>query len=342
MIAHNPTTPIVRTVLGDISPADLGRTYCHEHLIIDSKLIAVEFPHIHLYDIPSAVAELQDCRAGGVQSVIDAMPCSAGRQVEALAEISVLSRVHIVTATGLHHDRYYGPLHWSNRVSQEELTELFILDVTSGIDRFDYTGPIVERTDSRAGLIKVATSGAKLDARDQRNIEAIARAHISTGAPILTHCEDGHGALEQVAALTAFGVSPQSIILSHVDKGRKSSDSADRAHLRDIAATGVFLEFDQALRQELVGHSDSFELIADLFSEGYGDHVVVGTDGARRSLWRSLGGEPGLDWLINSAPTRLRDAGLTESDIDRVFVDNPKRALSFVPVADSLSGMESR
>lgn len=322
---------IVRTVRGDISPFDLGKTYCHEHLIIDSKLIAVEFPHIHLHSVANAVDELSDCKQGGLSALIDAMPCSSGRQVEKLFEISTLADIHIVVATGLHHDRYYGDLHWSNRVSVDTLTELFVADVTIGIDRFDYTSPVIDRTNSRAGIIKVATSGPNPDSRDLRNLEAVANAHVATGAPVITHCEDGEGALEQVAALNKYGVPSQSIILSHVDKGKKYDDPNHRQQLTDIAQTGVFLEFDQALRQGLVGEVDSIRLVAELFSKGFGEQVVVGTDGARRSLWRSLGGEPGLDWLITAAPKSMTEQGLSDFDINRIYVENPRAALSFDP-----------
>lgn len=324
-------TDIVRTVRGDISPSELGKTYCHEHLIIDSKMIAVEFPHIHLHSVSSAVDELIDCKQEGLSALIDAMPCSAGRQVEKLAEISSMTDMHIVVATGLHHDRYYGNLHWSNRVSVDVLTELFIADVTVGIDRFDYTSPVIDRTNSKAGVIKVATSGSNPDTRDLRNLEAVANAHVATGAPIITHCEGGEGALEQVAVLNKHGVQSRSIMLSHVDKNKKSESPHHRQHLIDIAQTGVFLEFDQALRQGLTGELDSVRLIAELFSEGFGEQVVVGTDGARRSLWRSLGGEPGLGWLIASAPQLLINQGLSISDISRIYVENPRAVLSFDP-----------
>jgi|AntAceMinimDraft_1070359.scaffolds.fasta_scaffold01006_3 phosphotriesterase-related protein len=323
--------PIVRTVLGDIDPTHLGRTYCHEHLIIDSKLIASEFPHIYLHDTKVAITEVQACKIAGVGTMLDCMPVSAGRQIESLVEIAQSTDIHVVSVTGLHHDRYYGPKHWSNRVSSEQLTDLFVADVTQGIDRFDYTSPIVERTKHCAGVIKVATDGGELDERDQRNLTAVAQAHIITGAPILTHCEDGLGAIQQVNGLVDRGVEPESIVLSHVDKGRSSQSQQDKDHLHAIARTGAYLEFDQALRQGMTGSTSSVRLVKDLFDHGFGDQIVMGTDGARRSLWRSLGGEPGLDWLAAHGSTELLNAGLSIEQIDQIFVFNPMKFLAFVP-----------
>ena len=40
------------------------------------------------------------------------------------------------------------------------------LDVTDGIDAYDYAGPVVRRTAFRAGVIKVAGSDGGLSPRD--------------------------------------------------------------------------------------------------------------------------------------------------------------------------------
>ena len=59
------------------------------------------------------------------------------------------------------------------------------------------------------------------------------------------------------------------------------------------------------------------------------DVVVVGTDGARRSLWRTLGGSPGLAWLHSDFFAQLVQIGLTAEDVDSVFVQNPARFVAF-------------
>ena len=82
--------------------------------------------------------------------------------------------INVVAPTGLHHDRYYGPAHWSHRISVEELVDLFVADITDGIDAYDYAGPVVRRTPFRAGVIKVAGSEGGLSPRDRRVFEAAA------------------------------------------------------------------------------------------------------------------------------------------------------------------------
>jgi predicted metal-dependent phosphotriesterase family hydrolase len=322
----------IRTVLGDRDALPAGAVFGHEHLIIDSPLIHDRFPHIHLYDVESAVAEVGACRDAGVALMVDAMPVAAGRDAVRLAEISRRTGVDIISATGLHHDRYYGPLHWSNRVGLDDLVALFVADLTEGIDELDYTGPVIRRSPHKAGIVKVATSGQVPDQRDLRNLEAAAHASNITGAPILTHCEGGLGGLAQVQFLLALGVRPGSIILSHVDKSHALN------YLQELAASGVILELDQGLREREQGLSSvTVRAVYSLVEAGFGHQVIVGTDGARRDLWASLGGAPGLSWLASEFPVHLKAAGLDEEVIQDVMRNNAVSALSWrAPAADRI------
>lgn len=306
-----------RTILGDVDAADLGITYAHEHLVLDSPLVAAAFPHILLDDSAVAIREVFRCKAVGVQTMVDAMP-SAGRDVSRLAQISQATGMNIIAATGLHHDRYYGPRHWTSRVGANELAQLFVDDIQIGIDAFDYTGPIIRRTPYRAGIIKVATGGGQLSPRDELLFDAAARAHSETGAPILTHCEHGQGALEQVAALMSRGVPPTSILLSHIDK------VPDLSYHIAIAQTGAWMLLDQSLRQPEI----TAALIGDLTAAGFSSQITLGTDGARRSLWVEYGGAPGLAWLAHDFTSILTRSGLTDDDVSRILTSNPARALA--------------
>lgn len=320
-------TPFIRTVLGDIADVE-GIVYAHEHLIIDSALIADRFPHIHLYDVQAAVDEVSACRVAGVGLMVDTMPAAAGRDINRLAAIAEQTGVEILAVTGLHHDRYYGPLHWTNRVSIDELVALFIADLTQGVDEFDYTGPIIRRTRHRAGLVKVATSGAKPDRRDLRNLDAVAAASVATGAPVLTHCEGGFGGVAQVEHLVNAGVPASSIMVSHVDK------SHDLSYMVEVAQTGAVLELDQSIRERAKGnHSITVQAVIELVGAGYEDQLVLGTDGARRSLWRALEGEPGLAWLASDFPGVLAAAGLEPAASRKIFHTNALSALTWRDVS---------
>jgi 5-phospho-D-xylono-1,4-lactonase len=313
---------IVRTVLGDIAKSECGVVFAHEHLVLDNPLIAAAFPHILLNDPAIATREVSECWNVGVRTMVDAMPCAAGRHVERLAKISRSTKVNIVASTGLHHERYYGPHHWTSQVGAEELAQLFVDDITIGIDAFDYTGPLVHRTGHKAGIIKVASGGESLNERDFLLFRAAALAHSTTGAPVLTHCEGGRGALEQIETFKSLGVHPQAILLSHVDKVE------DVNYHLELASAGAWLVFDQSLRQHERSLPFTARLIVEMARAGFAGQIIVGTDGARRDLWHGYSGRPGLCWLASSFRHILEAEGLPPEQIERIFVGNPAEALA--------------
>jgi 5-phospho-D-xylono-1,4-lactonase len=316
----------VRTVLGDVEPSALGITYAHEHLVIDGGRPVQMVPEFDLGDVDAMTRELEEARALGLGAVVDAMPCDAGRNAEKLAELSRRTGIHVIAPTGLHHERYYGPAHWNHRLSVDELADLFAADITDGIDGHDYSGPIVTRTPYRAGIIKVAGSDGGPSDRDRRIFEAAAEAHRRTGAPLLTHCEGGTGALEQVRLLTEHGVAPEHVALSHVDK------VVDRGYHRELLATGVLAEYDQSFRWG-DRPNGTLQLIAWMAEDGLGDQIVLGMDAAKRGYYRVFGGTPGLGWLLDGFCARLDSAGLDRAVLDRMLMDNPQRWLAFAEPA---------
>jgi predicted metal-dependent phosphotriesterase family hydrolase len=316
----------VRTALGDIHPGLLGVTYAHEHVIIDGGRPVLMEPDFDLGDVEAMAHEITEAAAIGLGALVDAMPCDAGRNALKLADLSRRTGVHIIAPTGLHHDRYYGPAHWSARVSVEEIGTLFALDVTDGIDANDYSGPIVHRTEHRAGVIKIAGSAGGPSDRDRRIFEAAAIAHRRTGVPILTHCEAGTGALEQLRLLTDNGVAPEHIALSHIDK------VVDRGYHRELLGSGAFGEYDQSFRWG-DRPNGTLQLLAWAAEDGLEGQVLLGMDAARRSYYRVNGGSPGLTWLLDGFTAAMAAHGLDDDVRHRFFVDNPARAFAFAQIS---------
>jgi predicted metal-dependent phosphotriesterase family hydrolase len=314
---------LVRTVLGDIDPGDLGVTYAHEHLVIDGGRPVLMEPEFDLSDVDRMATEVAAAADLGLGAVVDAMPCDAGRNASKLAELSRRTGVHVVAPTGLHHDRYYGPAHWSHRLDVDALAELFVADIEDGIDANDYSGPVVRRTAHRAGVVKVGGSEGGLSERDERVFAAAAIAHVRTGVPILTHCERGTGALDQVRWLTDRGVEAGHIVLSHVDK------VVDRGLHRELFATGAVGEYDGSFRWPDDETNGTLQLLGWMAEDGLLDHVVLGMDAARQGYYAVYGGRPGLGWLLDGFTDAMEAHGLDAAARRRLFVDNPARAFAF-------------
>jgi predicted metal-dependent phosphotriesterase family hydrolase len=313
---------VVRTVLGDIDPLDLGVSYAHEHLVLDRGRAVLIEPDFELSDIDKMATEVATAAAFGLRALIDAMPCDTGRSATKLAELSRRAGVHIVAPTGLHHDRFYGPAHWSHRVSGDALADLFAADIEDGIDELDYSGPVVLRTEHRAGVIKIAGSQGGPSPRDRRVFEAAAAAHIRTGAPILTHCEAGTGALEQIGLLVDLDVPARHVVLSHVDK------VVDRGYHRELLATGAFAAYDGSFRWG-DRPNGTLQLLTWMAEDGLLDGLTLGMDAARQGYYTVYGGSPGLSWLLDGFSKAMDGAGLDAPTRRRLFVTNPARAFAF-------------
>jgi phosphotriesterase-related protein len=137
---------------------------------------------------------------------------------------------------------------------------------------------------------------------------------------VLTHCEAGTGGLAQLRLLDDLGVPPDRVLLSHTDK------VADRGYHRDLLTAGAYVVYDQGLRTP----ETTARLVGWAVSDGHERQVLLGTDGARRSLWTTLGGAPGLAALATGLGRRLA-AELGSAVMDRIWVANPAAALALRP-----------
>ena len=313
----------IRTVLGDIPAGQLGVCYAHEHIIIDHSYTTQLNPDFLLDSVDVATRELTDFHRAGGRAMVDSMPCDCGRNAVKLAQISQRAKVHILAPTGLHLAKYYDAAHWGKQYPEEELAALFIAEIEQGIDARDYSGPMVQRTAHRAGVIKIAT-GEKITAREERVFAAAAAAHRQTGCPILTHTEQGKLALEQIELLRQHRVNLNHVCLSHTDR------KPDVGYHREVLSSGVKVEFDSAFRWKREQGNPTLELILALLNE-FPTQVMLGMDAARRSYWRHYGGQPGLDFLLVTFANELKQRGVTDACLQNIFVNNPAETFSFLP-----------
>ena len=311
----------IRTVLGDVFPADAGLTYAHEHIIIEESFPTLQSPDFLLDDVEKVSAELKQCYELGLRTVVDTMPANCGRNVLKLAEVSRRTGVHIVVPTGIHLEVYYTPGHWRYRYTEDQLTQLFIDDVTTGVDAHDYSGPYVARTLHRAGMIKLATGDEPITPHQEKIFRAVTNTHRLTGVPILTHTNFGKHALAQAELFDKLGADLQHVVLSHVDRHR------DLGYHRALMQTGVRVEYDSAFRWKPGEENWTYRLLEILLPD-HPDQITMGMDAARHTYWRSYGGKPGLDFLLTTFKTDLERMGLS-AFYENIFFKNPQQLYTF-------------
>lgn len=317
----------VQTVLGPVPPQQVGITYSHEHLIVRGGLGLVREPGFRLPSVEKIVEELATFTAAGGTTVVDMIPLDAGRQPADLVAISRAANVHVVAATGFHSSMWYDDEHWVHSYRAEQLADLLIRELTEGMDRRSYNGPLVERLPARAGVIKLATEYHHATTTQRKLIEAYGAVHAATGFPISTHTDHGTFALEQVQLLGDAGVPASGVLVGHLDR------LPDLGYHKEVAGSGAFVIYDTPSRAKYGPDSDAVRLITGMVSAGYGKQLLLGSDFARAPYLRAYGGGPGLDYILTRFLPRLRAEGLPQQAIDDIMVENPARAFGRRPVA---------
>lgn len=298
-------TPAVRTVLGDIAPADLGVCDAHDHLFLRSPLL----PGQELDDPAAAEAELRAFHRLGGRTVVQWTPYGMGRAAGRLAGLARATGVRIVAATGLHQAVHY-PQGLPDAV-RERPAELFVTELTEGIGD----------TGVRAGLIKVAGGFHGLDAHARRTMTAAAEAHHHTGAPIGVHLEAGTGALDVLDLLCdRLSVPPHRVILGHLNR------APDAPAHRLLAEAGAYLAFDGPSRAHHATDWRLPEVLAALADAGYGDRLLLGGDTTTAAARMASGG-PGMPYLLRRLRQRLA-LTLGEPLVERMLTANPARAFA--------------
>ena len=272
---------VIRTVTGDIAPEKLGVCYAHEH-VLGYPPDPNEDEDFFMTSEPAATHELIWFRQAGGQAVVEMSPSDYGRNAAGLRRISQVTGVNIICVTGHHKEKF--SLQWTTNATVDDMTQEFIRDITIGIDG----------TDIKAGLIKCGSSLNTITPNEHKVFLAAARTHLETGVSITTHTEAGTMGLEQIALLQGEGVSPENIIIGHVDR------RLDWDYLLPLAETGAYMIFDQISKEKYYPDATRIEFIKRLVDAGHGQQILLSCDLARRSYFPGYGtgGGPGMTYLL--------------------------------------------
>lgn len=308
---------VVRTVLGDIAPSDLGITAAHEHLWCDQRLCRdPSFPRpqnkMLLNDLEMIVDEVGWFTRAGGRAVIEVTVAGWKRDVGKLAEIAGRTGIHVVATSG-----YYVEACHPAFVAEADIAELeeaLVREMTEGADG----------TTIRPGLLKAATSRPVIEDVEERCTRAVARAHHRTGAAITTHTSggirfhiDGGNAGDQFLRIfEEEGVDPNRVIIGHCD------ENADARQLAALMRRGAYVEFDVLGKSHWLLDETRIDLVVDLVDKGFANRILLATD-RNRVHELHAGGGPGYDHVLARFVPRLRERGVDADAIDRMLVRNP-------------------
>jgi phosphotriesterase-related protein len=329
----------VQTVTGPVDAADLGRTLVHEHIRI--SYAGEELDPTYSWDraetVTRAVDKMGELLDAGFRTFVDPCPIELGRDPELYAEISSRSGMRIVCTTGFYTQHMDSglPFYWRAR-DPEEIAELYVQELSDGIAG---TGGI------RAGAIKAAT-GTEVTPAERRMLTGAALAQRATGVAIITHTENSlHGDVQQ-DIFDDGGADLGRVLIGHQD------EQTDVAPIRKLAERGTFVGVDRIGLEILAPDERRADHVATLVREGFTGQVCLSQDhicaltAPRSSFWvplehreASAARREEIAWQVWQRPytyivtdfvPKLLERGVTEADVETIFVDNPRRLLTGV------------
>ena len=181
-------------------------------------------------------------------------------------------------------------------------------------------------TGIRPGIIgEIGTDKPWVSALEERVHRAAARAARRTGLALTTHSVLSPVSLDQLRIFEDEGADPSRVVIGHSD----SYPHLD--HYLAIVERGASIEFDflgmSFTPAERHGEGRIVELLCELLSRGHVEHVLLSQDVCHDSQLQRYGGN-GYTYLASTFLPRLREAGVSEAEIETMTVANPRRLLS--------------
>ena len=353
----------VMTVNGPIDPSEVGMCIMHEHLFIDfwrdkepgynapatdvahwNEKLPLENLHLArsrkpikdnflLTDEKVTINDVMAFRNLGGKTVVDVTNIGLGRDPQALQRVANATGLNIVMGSGWY-QRFYHPADMDQRTVQN-LAEEIIQDINVGVGK----------TGVRSGIIgEVGVNGNPITPNEEKSIRASARASRKTGAAISFH--NGGTGREKLQVASILG--EEGADLTRTIYGHSNSYAGDIPLLIELLEFGVYVQFDTlgrvmapvARRPIVTGNprpgdpqvaSDAMvaEAIPQLIEAGYEDRILLSQDVCMKMHLKAYGGT-GYAFVLEKFLPYLRIMGVTEEQIYKMMVENPRRVLTFV------------
>lgn len=350
---HRDIVGKIQTVLGPIEPEQLGITMTHEHLLLDyshafgsmepkdpdrkktfnAPLNMETLSRIYyaghwnrenfiLDDEQLAIEEALHFKQHSGSTIVDVTSIGFKRNPEGLRRIAEATGLNVIMGSSFYVDPCLPD--FVRTMTEDEITDHIVRDFTEGADN----------TDVFPGLIgEVGMSMPRTDL-ENRILRASVRAQRITGALLMIHPgRHPDEPLKIVEMIDKLGADLVRTVICHIDR-----TIFDRPRLKDLASTGVTLEYD------LFGHEHTQYLYSDdvdqpndierlrylryLMDEGFANQIVISQDVDNKIYLRKYGGCGYAHIVENIVPRALR-RGFTQQEIDQILVDNPRRLFTF-------------
>jgi phosphotriesterase-related protein len=345
-----PKGAIIRTVLKDYAPEDLGggATLFHEHMSLAPDFL----PRWMKFAAETRAANAPPARGGAGQGNGAGRGAGAGRaggpaaappsgpyfmqDVELMTdELSIAKREGIACIVDGGHPDMGRDMNFLREISTKSglpivagggfYTQPFYPKEISTMSEEQIVQALIRQVDADPiGVFGEIGSWDAMTAGERRVFRAIGKAHVATNIPIFTHTGiPGVAALQQLDLLEDAGVKPDRIVIGHLGNLVDPNVQVHKA----ICRRGAFVGFD---RQGGPGDAQQVPLVMALIEAGFADRLMFSADASSANQMKRNKGDGYAKTLTVFVP-KLKAAGASDEVLHRIMVDNPRRFLAFVP-----------
>lgn len=334
-----------QTVTGLVKPDEIGRTLMHEHLIWDLRTsdwkVSEPGPEIQLCNcfkinymrlkvprnfvcrsVEIVSQEVTNMIDAGGHTVVELSCGGIAPDPGGLVQIARRTGAQIVMGCGHYIDSL------QDRANDSRSVESFAEEITLQIFEGAWG------TDVRAGIIGEIGCSFPWTSLERRVLQGALIAQVETGASVNIHPGRQEDQPQEIAEfVVANGGRIDRTILSHIDR---TVFDVDR--LLRLADTGCVIEFDLfGVEQgyypwanvDLPNDAGRLRLIRMLIDHGHLDRIVISHDICQLTRLTCYGGH-GYAHIYENVIPLMRERGFSETEINAILVDNPKRLLTFM------------
>jgi phosphotriesterase-related protein len=272
-----------------------------------------------LFDV--AVESARAVAERGGKTICEPTGMFGGRDVEFSRRVSQATGVQVVPCTGIYTYDYL-PMFFVTR-DADVMADLFVHDIEQGI----------QDTGIKAAFLKCAADEPGVNENVEKVHRGVARASVRTGAPIMAHSRPAsETGPRQIEIFEEEGVDPSKVQIAH------TGDTDDLDYIERLLEKGVYIGMDRYGLEIFLPIEKRNATVTALLERGYADRMFLSQDYTATLDWYPVEVEQQLldagaakGWsmtlVFDEVIPALREAGMTDEQLQTMMVENPKRWL---------------
>ncbi|XP_013380439.1 phosphotriesterase-related protein isoform X2 [Lingula anatina] len=268
------------------------------------------------------IEELKEFKRLGGGTIVDSTILGISRDLAFQKRLATETGVNIISSTG-----YYDAVsHPSNMdaITEEEIDAMMRNEILVGC----------EGTDVKCGSIGELGCSWPLQANEKKVLRAAAVTQTQLGCPVIIHPGRGSKAPEEIVRiLQEAGGNIGKTVMSHIDRTLHTDEE-----ILEFAKLGTYLEYDLFGIEtsnyqcnptvDMPSDGERIRRIQVLFANGF-DKVVIAHDVHTKHRLVRYGGH-GFTHILSNVLPQMRRRGVTQEQIDKMLIDNPREWLTFL------------